>query len=91
VGYQTDFVGYLQIEPPLGARERSFINRISGSLFLQETGGSLRVPHEDDEVLRELMHGAPRGWSNWTVCRQGVSTRAGLAMFAMRHGLAATP
>lgn len=71
MGYQTDFIGCLQIEPPLGARERSFINRISGSPFLQETGGSLRVADEDDEVLRELTHGAPQGWSNWTVCRQG--------------------
>lgn len=71
MGYQTDFIGYLQIEPPLGARERSFINRISGSLFLPESGGSLRLADEDDEVLRELMSGAPRGWSNWTVCPQG--------------------
>lgn len=71
MGYQTDFVGYLQIEPPLGMRERSFINRISGSLFLKESGGSLRVADEDDEVLRELMSRAPRGWSNWTVCPQG--------------------
>jgi hypothetical protein len=71
MGYQTDFIGYLQIEPPLGPRERSFINRISGSLFLQESGGALRVADEDDEVLRELMSGAPRGWSNWTVCPQG--------------------
>lgn len=71
MGYQTDFIGYLQIEPPLGARERSFINRISGSLFLPESGGSLRLADEDDEVLRELLSGAPRGWSNWTVCPQG--------------------
>lgn len=54
MGYQTDFIGYLQIQPPLGPRERSFINRISGSLFLQKSGGSLRVADEDDEVLREL-------------------------------------
>ena len=67
MGYQTDFIGYLQIEPPLGPRERSLINRTSGSLFLQESGGALRVADEDDEVLRELMSGAPRGWSNWTV------------------------
>jgi hypothetical protein len=40
-------------------------------LFLQESGGSLRVADEDDEVLRELMSGAPRGWSNWTACPQG--------------------
>lgn len=71
MGYQTDFVGYLQIEPPLGPREQSFINRISGSPFLQESDGPLRVADEDDEVLRRLMRPAPRGWSNWTACAQG--------------------
>lgn len=71
MGYQTDFIGYLQIEPPLGERECSFINRISGSPFLQDSEGGLRVAGEDDELLRELMRQAPRGWSNWTVCPQG--------------------
>lgn len=71
MGYQTDFVGYLQIDPPLGERERSVINRISGSLFLQESEGGLRLADEDDELLRELVRKAPRGWSNWTVCSQG--------------------
>lgn len=71
MGYQTDFVGYLQIEPPLTERERSYINRISGSLYLQDSEAGLRVADEDDEVLRELVSQAPRGWSNWTVCPQG--------------------
>lgn len=71
MGYQTDYVGYLEIEPPLGPREISFINRISGSLFLQGIEGSLRVADEDDAILRELVASAPRGWSNWTVCPQG--------------------
>jgi len=71
MGYQTDFLGYFQVEPPLGERETAFINRISGSLFLQDSGGPLRVANEDDEVLRALLTGAPRGWSNWTVCPQG--------------------
>lgn len=71
MGYQTDWIGYLQIDPPLGERERSFVNRISGSPFLQESEGHLRVADEDDEALRRLMTDAPRGWSNWTVCPQG--------------------
>lgn len=71
MGYQTDFIGYFQIDPPLGPRESRFINRISGSLFLQESTGSLRVADKDDEVLRELLTGAPRGWSDWTVCPHG--------------------
>lgn len=71
MGYQTDFVGYLQIDPPLGRRESALLNRISGSLFLQDSDGGLRVADEEDELLRGLLVGAPRGWSNWTVCPQG--------------------
>jgi len=48
-------------------REFSFINRISGSLFVQESGGGLRVADEDDAVRRELVAKAPYGWSNWMV------------------------
>lgn len=61
MGYQTDFVGYLQIDPPLGPRERSFINRVSGSLFLQDPNGGLHVADQEDEALGELVRQAPRG------------------------------
>jgi hypothetical protein len=71
MGYQTDFVGYLRIDPPLGTREISFINRISGSPFLQESSGPLRVADEDDQALRDLTSRAPRGWSNWIACPEG--------------------
>ncbi|MEQ6901827.1 hypothetical protein [Nocardioides sp. YIM 152588] len=71
MGYQTDFVGYLQIDPPLGPRERSAINRIAGSPYLREPGAPLRVADEDDELLRGLLRDAPRGWSNWGVCDEG--------------------
>lgn len=65
MGYQTAFIGYLEIEPPLGPRERSLINRISGSLLPRDTDTGLRVADADDEVLRDLLSQAPRGWSNW--------------------------
>lgn len=71
MGYQTDFIGYLQIEPTLGERERSWINRISGSPFVSEEDTGLRVADPDDEALRALLQGAPIGWSNWAVCPQG--------------------
>lgn len=71
MGYQTDFIGYLQIDPPLGPGERSLVNRISGSPFVEESTGGLRVTDEDDEALRELVERAPHGWSNWSVCSQG--------------------
>src|SRR5690606_10220174 len=71
MGYQTDFIGYLQIEPPLGAREISFINRISGSPFLRESESGLRVAGQADGGLRQATRHAPRGWANWAVCSQG--------------------
>jgi hypothetical protein len=71
VGYQTDFVGYLEIEPPLEERERSLVNRISGSVFMRNADTGLRVADGEDELLRDLMRDAPRGWSNWTACPQG--------------------
>ncbi len=71
MGYQTDFIGYLEIDPPLGQREITVVNRISGSPFLERSDAGLRVADEDDEEFRDLMRGAPRGWSNWAVCSQG--------------------
>ena len=69
MGYQTDFIGYLQIDPPLDEYEADVINRISGPGLGLESG--LRVADATDELLRELMLKAPRGWSNWTVCGDG--------------------
>jgi hypothetical protein len=71
MGYQTDFVGYLQVSPPLNEHERHLINRISGSIFLGPRDGGLRVADEFDEAARALAAGMPRGWSNWTACPEG--------------------
>ena len=67
MGYQTDYIGYLQIEPPLGNREIELVNRI----YLDQTQSGLRVADQHDGVIRELQAGAPRGWSNWTACPEG--------------------
>lgn len=71
MGYQTDYIGYLEIEPPLDEREQVIINRISGSPYLLEEGGPLRVADASDEAIRQVVADAPRGWSNWTVSPDG--------------------
>ena len=53
MGYQTDFVGYLQIEPPLGERERSFF-RVAGATAEGITGMTC------DHVLSGMVVGSRR-------------------------------
>ncbi|HEY1134018.1 MAG TPA: hypothetical protein VGE77_05525, partial [Nocardioides sp.] len=72
MGYQTDYVGYFDIVPPLSQRERELVNRISGSpLVDSERSTGLRVADADDEVLRDLLGRSPLGWSNWITCPRG--------------------
>jgi hypothetical protein len=71
MGYQTDFVGYLHVTPPLNEREILLVNRISGSIYLDGDTTGLRAVDDDESTRRELMAQAPRGWSNWTACPQG--------------------
>lgn len=71
MGYQTDFIGYLQVLPELNAAERALINQISGSIYLDRNQTGLR-PVDDLEAARlEFRDLAPSGWSNWTACAAG--------------------
>lgn len=72
MGYQTDYVGYFDIVPPLGEQERQLVNRISGSLLVDgERGTGLRVADAGDQALRDLLGRSPHGWSNWIACPLG--------------------
>ena len=71
MGYQTDFVGYLQLAPPLNEHEIELVNRISGSMFLDPSRTGPHVVGDGDAALLAYREGAPRGWSNWTACPQG--------------------
>lgn len=59
MGYQTDFVGHLKVEPPLDEKEARLINGIAGCAVA------------DDAVQAVVRDGAPRGWSNWSACARG--------------------
>jgi hypothetical protein len=71
MGYQTDFVGYLHVQPALTEPEIALVNRISGSIHLDRDRSGLRAVEEEDAALCELTADAPYGWSNWTCCSQG--------------------
>ena len=71
MGYQTDFIGYLHVQPALGDAEIALVNRISRSLFVDQRVGELRAVDAREAALRELGASTPRGWSNWWACAQG--------------------
>jgi hypothetical protein len=71
MGYQTDFVGYLHVQPALAESEIVLVNRISGSIYHQRQDAGLRAVDDEEAALRELTADAPPGWSNWTACSQG--------------------
>jgi hypothetical protein len=70
MGYQTDFLGYLHVQPALNEDEIEFINRIHRLHYESERGGLRPVDDRDGAVLA-LLAAAPRGWSNWAACAEG--------------------
>lgn len=71
MGYQTDFVGYLHMTPPLNDREITLINTISRSIYLDKRASGPRALGEDEEAINAVKDAAPWGWSNWTACAKG--------------------
>lgn len=71
MGYQTDFIGYLQVLPELNESERTLIDRISGSIFADRHVTGLKRVEEREAAQLELLERGPRGWSNWTACPTG--------------------
>ena len=71
MGYQTDFIGYLHVQPALTEPEITLVNRISGSIYHDRQDAGLRAVDDEEAAVSALTAGAPRGWSNWTACSQG--------------------
>jgi hypothetical protein len=71
MGYQTDFVGYLHVHPPLNESERELIDRISGSIYLDQQATGPRPVSRVEDAVALVRETAPWGWSNWTACPQG--------------------
>ena len=69
MGYQTDFVGYLHVQPALNEAEVAFVNATRGRF--DRDYATLRTVDDVEASQIELMSGAPYGWSNWEACSQG--------------------
>jgi hypothetical protein len=70
MGYQTDLVGYLYVQPALNDTEIALVNAIAR----QPIDGEhtfLRAVDDVEASRRELRSGEPRGWSNWEACSEG--------------------
>lgn len=70
MGYQTDWIGYFHVQPAFNETEIQFINRVSHSIYLDQTQ-RLRTADELDAARRALNVQPPRWHSNWTACPQG--------------------
>jgi hypothetical protein len=70
MGYQTDFVGYLHVQPALNHGEIDLINTIERLRYENERGGLQAVDGRHASTLA-LLASAPRGWSNWAACSEG--------------------
>ena len=71
MGYQTDFVGYLYVQPVLNATEVAFVNGITHRTIDKERDEGLRAIDAAEAARLELESAAPWGWSNWEACSKG--------------------
>jgi hypothetical protein len=70
MGYQTDFVGYLHVQPSLNEAEIALVNAISHKPVDREYG-FLRSVDDVAASRLELRASEPPGWSNWEACSEG--------------------
>jgi hypothetical protein len=70
MGYQTDFVGYLHVQPALNEAEIELINNIARIDYERQRGGLRPVDDRLGSTL-SLLGSAPGGWSSWAACLEG--------------------
>jgi hypothetical protein len=70
MGYQTDFIGYLHVDPPLNEAEIAWVNATTLCMIEEDRSGLRHVGDAEASRL-ELAAGAPPGWSNWAACPKG--------------------
>lgn len=70
MGYQTDFVGYLYVQPPLNEAEIALVSSLR-CRPLQAVPDALRSIDDVAAARLELESAEPLGWSNWVACSEG--------------------
>lgn len=78
MGYTTDFVGHIDIHPPLSAAECEYLTAFKESRRCQRPGGRYAVPGNPfaEEALpvaqsNAVALGQPSLWCHWEPCPQG--------------------
>ena len=80
MGHSTDFLGHVDIEPPLNDAEIEYLTAFFGSRRCRREGGPYDVPgNPRAESLdgswgdggNEVAEGQPNLWCDWTVCWDG--------------------
>lgn len=77
MGYTTDFIGHVDIDPPLNQDEIAYLTAFSSSRRCDRPGGPYAVPGnpraEDlpTEVSNRVPEGQPGYWCDWVPCWDG--------------------
>ena len=80
MGYTTDFVGHIDITPPLNAQEAAYLSAFSGSRRFERGDGPYAVPgnpaaEEQGDVEIDRYNTPPDGqpglWCRWVPCWEG--------------------
>jgi hypothetical protein len=81
MGYTTDFIGQIDIDPPLNQAEQNYLRAFTASRRHDRAGGPYEVPGnpaaEHDETPADIdaynrtVKGVPSLWCQWTPCWDG--------------------
>ncbi len=80
MGYTTDFIGHIDIEPSLNHQEIAYLSAFAESRRFARAGGPYEVPGNpraeewsdlDQDAYNRCAPGQPGLWCNWTPCWDG--------------------
>jgi hypothetical protein len=80
MGYTTDFIGHVEIYPPLNEQEMNYLTAFSQSRRYDRRGDPYAVPgnpaaERDEQLPAEVANtvsiGQPGYWCDWTPCWEG--------------------
>lgn len=71
MGYQTKWVGAINVTPPLNKTEIHVVNRLAQVLYDDERSPGPRELAMSDAAILAFRQGVPRGWSTWGACAAG--------------------
>lgn len=81
MGYTTDFIGHIGIEPPLNAEEQAYLMAFASSRRYRRPGGPYDVPRNpaaertrpvtDLGEYNDIAPGQPSLWCGWQPCWEG--------------------